>query len=126
MPDPITIAIAAAIAGKAAESLTDQAKDAVTRLAHLVRAKFRHRPADLAALDAAQQQPDSAERTAELADALQSAAGDDPAFDADIRALWDQARIHTTVAGDGVANVFQGRADKVVQLRDVHGDLNIG
>ena len=85
MADPVTMAIATAVAGKAAESLTDQARECLASLVRRIREKFRDRPARQAALEAA------------------AAAGD-----------------------HGVVNVFQGRADKVVQLRDVHGDLSIG
>ena len=29
------------------------------------------------------------------------------------------------VTGDASVNAFHGRAEKVIQIRDVHGDLNI-
>jgi hypothetical protein len=37
MTDPVTLAIATAIAGKTAESLTDQAKDCLTALVRRIR-----------------------------------------------------------------------------------------
>jgi hypothetical protein len=43
-----------------------------------------------------------------------------------MRALWTQSRTEASVADDGVVNSFHGRADKVVQLRDIHGNLTIG
>jgi hypothetical protein len=48
----------------------------------------------------------------------------DPAFRDEIRALWLQAAPRAAT-GDAVSNVFYSKADKVIQLRDVHGDLNI-
>lgn len=132
MPDPILMAIAAAIAGKATEVLTGRAGDALGRLTDRVRAAFHQRPAGREALEAARQDPESPERIAALADALRMAGRDDSAFDADLRALWGQVQIHAEVSGDGIANtvhganIVHGHADKVVQLHDVHGDLNIG
>ena len=124
MPDPITIAIATAIAGKTAESLTDQAREAVTEIVHRVRRKFRHRPADLAALDTARANPGSVECTA-LARSLQQVMLEDPRFGTSIRTLWSQAQMEMMARDNDVVNIFRGRADKVVQLRDIHGDLNI-
>ncbi|MCW2918326.1 MAG: hypothetical protein JWN52_6394 [Actinomycetia bacterium] len=60
-----------------------------------------------------------------LAGALQRTSLEDPDFGAEVRALWQQVRIETTVDHGGVSNTFHGQADKIVQLRDLHGDLNI-
>ena len=120
MTDPVTLAIATAIAGKTAESLTDQAKDCLTALVRRIREKFLDQPAARAALEAARDEKGSAE----LARALDLACERDPEFGAQIRELWEQIR--AVAAGDNaVVNVFSGRADKVVQLRDVHGDVHI-
>jgi hypothetical protein len=117
MADPVSLAIATAIARKTAESLTDQARESLAALARRVREKFRDRPAARAALAAAQVDPGA---VPELAHVLDQASAEDPEFGRQIRALWTQ------VGQDGVVNVFRGRADQVVQLRDVHGDLHIG
>ena len=125
MTDPITLAIATAIAGKTAESLTEQARQSLAALTRRVREKFRGRPAELATLEAARDDPDSGEHITELARALHEASADDPEFGNEIRTLWDQVHVAAAAQDDGVVNVFSGRAEKVVQLRDVHGDLNI-
>jgi hypothetical protein len=125
MADPVSMAIATAVAGKAAESLTDQARASLAALMQRIREKFRDRPAGQAALMAAQHDPGSGALAGELALALDEASVEDPEFGRQIRELWDRVRT-TAAAGDhGVVNVFHGRADKVVQLRDVHGDLRI-
>jgi hypothetical protein len=122
MADPVTMAIATAVAGKAAESLTDQARECLAALARRIRDKFRDRPAGQAALAAAQDDPGSGAAVGELARALDEAGAEDPEFGRQVRELWTQVR-----AGDhGAVNIFHGRADKVVQLRDLHGDLHIG
>jgi hypothetical protein len=118
--DPITLAIASAAAGKAAEMLTEQGRQAVAEIVRRVREKFRGNPAKLAILDAAK---DDDAKVGQLASLLDEASAQDPEFGARIRALWNQAGI--AASDGGVVNVFHGAAEKVIQLRDVHGDLNI-
>jgi hypothetical protein len=124
MADPVTMAIATAVAGKAAESLTGQAQASLAALVARIRERFRDRPGRQAVLAAAQGDPGSGELAGELARALDEASAEDPDFGQEIRELWREVGL---TAGDhGVVNVFHGRADNVVQLRDVHGDLRIG
>jgi len=120
MTDPMTIAIVTAAAGKAVEGAGKPAKEAIAALVRKVRERLRGRPQDEAALDAVAEAPDSAERLAVFEAVLQRAIADDPAFGAELRDLWDRA--HDQGA---VVNIFHGRADKAIQLRDVHGDLTI-
>jgi hypothetical protein len=125
MPDPVTMAIVTAVVGKVAESLTDQAKQALAQITQRIRTKFRHHPDDLAILDAAQANPSSPERITQMASLLDDAALDDPAFGNDIRTLWNQIQIEITTTNSNTTNIFHGKADKVVQIHDVHGDLTI-
>jgi hypothetical protein len=126
LPDPIILAIATAVASQATQSLTSQAGHAIAEITRRIRHRFRDRPADLAILTAAQGESASPDRAAELAHALDRAIAEDPAFGEEIRTLWDQSgTTPVTATGDAVANVFTGKAAKVVQLRDVHGDLTI-
>jgi len=126
MPDPITTAIATAVASQAAQTLTAQASGALGAIVRRITGKFRDRPADLAALASARETPDSAELIAALARALDRATLEDPVFGGEIAALWSQASTETaTATSDGVVNTFHGHAEKVIQLRDVHGDLTI-
>jgi hypothetical protein len=120
MADPLSMAIAAAAAGKAAESLTGQAGQVIAAIRLKIRERFRGDLGEIPALDAAHGDPSAAAGLARFLDAEFAA---DPAFRDEIRALWLQAA--PAVTDDAVSNVFYGKADKVVQLRDVHGDLNI-
>jgi hypothetical protein len=124
--DPITMAIATtiatAVAGQAAQALTSQASHALAEIRTRIRQKFHDRPAELAVLTTGQDEPSSQDRTLVLAEALRQAAHADPGFGREILALWDEVQTRTTAVG---GNVFQGRANKVVQLHDVHGDLTI-
>ena len=115
MVDPFTMEIATAVTGKVAETMTEQAQHAVAAIAQRIREKLRkHHPADLPALEAPAEV---------LAPVLEREFAADPAFRDEIRALW--LPVAPAVRDDGVSNVFTGKADKVIQLRDVHGDLTI-
>lgn len=125
MPDPMTVAIATAVAGKVAETLTDQVKPALAQLTRRIRAKFSHQPDALAVLDAAGTEPSPPALVTQLAALLDQAAHDDPTFGADLRNLWQRVQIEISHTTGDTSNVFTGSATKVVQLRDVSGDLNI-
>jgi hypothetical protein len=120
MMDPMTVAIAAALAGKAVEKAGEPAKEALAAIARKIRDRFRGRPRDEAALAAVAEQPDSAERLAVLDAMLRQAIAEDPQFGAELRELCAR----TGVEGE-VVNIFTGTAEKSIQLRDVHGDLTI-
>lgn len=114
------VAIASAAAGKAAESLTEQGKQAVAAIVRRIREKFRGRPSELAVLNEA---TNNHARIDELAVLLDETSAQDPEFGSHTRALWNHAGL--IVTDGGVVNQFHGEANKVIQLRDVHGDLTI-
>ena len=117
MSDPLTLAIAAAIAGKATEGMTEQARQAVSAVVARLRAKLRRHPADLAVVAAESPEP---ETVARILDREFTA---DPGFRDEIRTLW--ATVSPTATGDAVVNSVSGQAGKVVQLRDAHGDISL-
>lgn len=123
--DPMTVAIATAMAGKAVEVAGEPVRAAAAELSRRVRERFRGRPSGEEALERATGDP-TPERVAALAAAIGHLMEDDPRFGAEARSLWNQAQTNAAATGDGVANVLNGQAGRVVQLRDVHGDLNIG
>ena len=114
--------IAANVAAKITDTLTEQAQQAVAAIIARVREKLGSRPresGELATLDAT-----IATGNAPAVDALARALAQLFAADADFRdeiqALWDSAR-----PDDSVTNIFHGKADKVIMMRDVNGDLTI-
>lgn len=120
MVDPLTLAVASAIAGKTAEAMTDQARQAISAITGKLRARFGKRPAVLAVVDAAargEQEPEV------LAQVLEDEFAADPGFRDEINTLWVQAAPAAT--DDAVSNVFHGNAEKVIQMRDVHGDIHL-
>ena len=123
MTDPMTVAIATAMAGKAVEVAGEPVREAVAELSRRVRERLRRRPADEEALAGA---GNETERISLLENAIRVLMNEDPAFGAELTAVWSQAHTSAAATGGGVVNIFGGSAEKVVQLRDVHGDLNIG
>lgn len=114
------MAIATAVASKATEALSDPALHAVAAISRRIREKFLGQPAELQVLEEAPTDPAKVE---ELAILLDERSAEDPEFGRSIRELWSQGGL--IAADEGVMNVFHGNANKVIQLRDVHGDLNI-
>ena len=95
--------IATNVATKIADTLTDQAQQAVAAIVRKIREKFRSRPGgsgEVATLDAAitTSEGPAAEALARVLEQLFAA---DPWFREEIRALWDSAGVD-----DGVTNVF--------------------
>lgn len=122
--DPITLTIAGAIATgvatKTGEAVSNATKNAITTLVRTVRQRFSGHPEGESALEAAKADPESAPKTKDLATILQTVMDQDPAFAADIQALWSQVQ-----GDDTVVNNFHGQAKTVIQMRDVHGGLTI-
>jgi hypothetical protein len=127
--DPITLAIAGAIATgvatKAGESISAAAQNAIAALSRAVHKRFGGEPERESVLRAAEADPGSEPATADLAGTLQAVMDEDPAFAAEVQGLWSQVDALTVARDDAVINNFQGRANTSVQLRDVHGGLTI-
>lgn len=122
MADPLAMTIAASMATKVAETLTDQAQQAITAIVRKIREKLRYQPGQVgpvATLDAAIAASDASAIEA-LTQMLEELFAADSRFREEIQALWDSA--HTA---DSVTNVFYGKAEKVIMMRDVNGDLTI-
>jgi hypothetical protein len=109
MPEPILVAIAAALAGKSVGGLYD-----------LVKRKFADRKQAAATLEAAQgAAPDSPEVHA-LSEQLAEAANADPEFATVLRASWAQISASTGGVVNEASGTFHGN---VVQARDIHGGI---
>jgi hypothetical protein len=114
--------IATNVATKIADTLTDQAQQAVAAIIRRIREKLRSRPGasgEIATLDATIAAGDASALEA-LARTLEQLFAADLRFRDEIQTLWDSAR-----ADDSVTNIFHGKADKVIMMRDVNGDLTI-
>lgn len=113
MPEPILVSIAAALAAKGATGLYD-----------LVKRKFAKDPQAIALLEAASAAPDEdrPQPIAALAERLAEAEVEDGEFAEALREEWRQVSLsHGSVYNQVTGNV----TGKVVQLRDVHGNINL-
>ncbi|MGH3757611.1 hypothetical protein [Actinophytocola sp.] len=109
MPEPILVAIAAALASRSAGSLYE-----------LVKRKFSEKRESIAALAAADGKPADSPEVAALSAELAAAEQADPDFSTSLRALWQQTITTQQVERGGVANQISGDVQgNVVQARDI-------
>jgi hypothetical protein len=124
MPEPMAMDIATLIAHKTVEALAEPTKNAVTKLVTKLRDRFRGDKEAETALALAESEP-SPTHVEDLAHALERLSSTDPAFAQELRALWTLTRTDSTAHDNAVVNNFQGTAEKVIQLRDAHGDIHL-
>ncbi|MEU5424723.1 hypothetical protein AB0H73_03830 [Streptomyces olivoreticuli] len=104
--DPLSLAIAGALAAGVATGVGESTGAALSALVWRIRERFANRSND----------PES---QAQLSVALDEEFTRDPAFRQECQVLWNQA------ASEGIANSFHGQAENVVQARDIHGGFTI-
>jgi hypothetical protein len=127
MADPVLIAVATALAGKAAGAIASGGAAALRSLLDLVKAKFAGRPDAEQALQAAHDEPQRTENVDRLAAALEEVAAADPEFGEQLRSLWDRASAELHADHGGVINEVSGTVGgNVVQARDVAGSISFG
>lgn len=143
MMDPLTLAIATAAAGKAVELTGQPVKDGIVSLGRKVRGRFRGRPVEEEVLSGAIAAPEDDARLVRLAEtlrremegepafadeleaALRRAMAEDSEFRTEVETRLQQTRVEASSKDNGVTNVFNGNAEKVIQLGDLHGGLTI-
>lgn len=129
MADEITMALASALAGKAAEAAVGGARGVWNALVRLVRERFTRDDAAAKALDAAQAEPEDQAAVHKLSRALDRVAAVDPEFAEQVRALWLPASQELSVPDGGVLNVSTGTVTgHLIQARDlrIEGGLHLG
>jgi hypothetical protein len=113
MPEPVLVAIAAALAGKAVTSLYD-----------VVKKKFSGRKEAAAALEAAQGAAPDSPQVHALAAELSRAEAEDPQFGTELRQLWNSVSVQQADHG-AVNNQISGTVTgNVVQARDIQGGIS--
>ncbi|MEU7796930.1 hypothetical protein EAD96_24455 [Micromonospora sp. BL1] len=124
MEDQIVLAVATTLATKGAEALGVGARNAIGSLISLVRDRFGAGTRESAVLDAAMAHPQERWRHTALASALADVMARDPGFADALGDEWRRLDGAGVVAVQGqVVNHFSGTAGKVVQARDVQGDI---
>jgi hypothetical protein len=132
MADPVTLAmaVATAVVGKVAETLTEKGQEAVAEIVGKIRERLRSRPEGAGVLEAAVADDAQAPVLARVLDREFAA---DPGFRAEIGALWRQVgaaqpsatNVGTTTNAANATNVFTGTAEKVIQIGGDVRDLTI-
>lgn len=128
MTDPVTTAVATALAAKAVAGLTEAGKITFNALARLVRRKLAADAESSEILHHAQAYPTSDVLKQALAEALARAMIDDRRFAVEVASLWRQVQEGGTGTSHGnVLNVVSGDVDgSLVQARDIHGNVSFG
>ncbi|ALG07252.1 hypothetical protein [Kibdelosporangium phytohabitans] len=112
MPEPILVAISAALAAKAVTSIYD-----------FVRTKFATRKEAAAALDAAQGAAPESPEVKALAAELEKAEAADPEFGEQLRTQWQAAQQAGTRTGNmSISGTMENT--KFVQAQNINGDIN--
>ncbi|GAA4550413.1 hypothetical protein [Amycolatopsis samaneae] len=112
MPEPILMAVATALATKAATGLVD-----------LVKKKFSGDKKAVAALEAAD--ADKPETVTALAERLEAAESADKEFAEELRAEWERVNVQQHAESGGVTNQVSGNVSgKVLQAGDIHGNVS--
>ncbi|MEU8020656.1 hypothetical protein AB0B88_00365 [Micromonospora haikouensis] len=124
MEDQVVLAVATALSTKGAEALAAGARSAIGSLFQLVRVRFGAGTQESAVLEAAIEHPQERWRQAALASALADVMARDPDFATALDEEWRRLSRAGVVAVQGqVVNHFSGTAERVVQARDVQGDI---
>jgi hypothetical protein len=127
--DPVLTAIAGALAK---EAVTGGAK-ALGKLVKFVKEKFRHDTGAEVVLATAQENPDDPRNIDMLARVLHATGEKDPAFVAELKALWAASNTEVTAttvtqnatAGGAANNVNGNVSGNVVQAGDITGGITI-
>lgn len=122
--DQLVLAVATALATKGAEAFGAGAREAIGSLFRLVRERFGTGTRESVVLDGAVEHPEEQWRHTALASALAEVMARDPQFATALTDEWRRLAGSGVIAGQGqVINHFSGTAGKVVQARDVRGDI---
>jgi hypothetical protein len=125
MPDEIALAIATTLAAKGAEAVVAEGRTALAALVRTIRDRFRRGTREADAVQNALAWPEDRQRRLVLADLLSRTLRDDPEFARCVLTQWRAVQEEATLDHGAVSNHFSGVADKVVQARDVHGDISL-
>ena|SRR5688572_6668109 len=120
MPDPVLLAIAAAVAAKGTEAAVEGGRGMLKTLVRLIRERVGRGTSGQVALDDAAAHPDDPRRHDALAAVLAEWVARDQEFGARLRECWAAVQVES----GGVINRFTGTAaGPVIQARDIRGDI---
>jgi hypothetical protein len=124
MTEDFLAALATGLSEQGAALLAAGGRSTLTTVYQLLRERFRPETEESEALEAAVQHPGEREYIDTLAAALTRITADDPAFADRLSTLWRETAQRPSADRGGVVNTFGGEAEKVVQARDIRGDIS--
>ena len=122
MTDPFMDSLATALATQVASGLSSAGSKALEKVRALVRGKAEEDPETRTALEAAERSADDADIRA-LAERLDQVRAQDQEFADRLSSEGQPVHREISAGEGGVVNVFNGNADKVMQVRDVQGGI---
>lgn len=127
MTDAIVMAVAVALAGKAAEAVASGGRAAWLALVRLVRTRLAAHPDAAQVLDAAGTELNDDDDVSVLARHLQDLCRTDPAFRAELGRLWTEASAGVPADARSVVNQNHGAVyGTLVQSGEIHDGVHVG
>jgi hypothetical protein len=124
--DDVVVAVVTAISSGAGGSLGASGAAAVGRLISALRAKFRHSPAALGALEVAVGEPTDPDAEEALQVALNELTTGDAEFGQWLATLWGEISQELPPYDGSSKNIILGDVHgTAVQARDIHGGIHI-
>ena len=124
MADELVMAVATALATGGADAVVAEGRTALGTLLRKIRDRIGTGTPEAAILDAAVAEPGTRQQ-AQLGELLARLMTDDPHFAAYVRSYHNQTTREPTADREAVVNYFHGSADKVLQARDIHGNVSL-
>lgn len=127
MADPIMMAIATALAEKAADAVAAGVRNSWSALVRLVRERLAVDAESVQALAVVESGVHGGTEASALARRLGELAATDPGFGAELRRLWTEVDAGVSADRGGVVNQVSGTVHgPVVQAGKIHGGVHFG
>lgn len=124
MPSELVMAVVTALTAKGAEAVVASGKNKIAALYRVLHERFsREGTRETAVLQAAVEHPDDQARRKQLVEALARLLAADPDFRTRLVLSWREAATELAATQAAVVNHVSGNAAKVVQARDIYGDV---
>lgn len=123
MTDPIAASVVSALITGTSAAVSDGTRSLLTKLAALLRDRFRRKPSEVGVLEAAIAKPDDPAARQRLVALLEKHLRDDAEFAEALRRIWAERH---AARSDEITNVVTGTVyGSVVQARDVSGGITL-
>lgn len=123
MADPLAASVVSALIAGTSAAVSDGTRALLTKLAAVLRDRFRRKPSDVGVLEAAIAKPDDPVARKRLVALLEQHLRDDAEFAEALRRIWDESH---AARPDEITNVVTGTVyGSVIQARDISGGITL-